>query len=510
MSYLVISDIKTHARRSTIAGGLILENMVTQEKLAVIAVTKDNCPTLTLIVDFEDYEKIKGIPLWNKNGYVTGTNTAYVHNTICQIDDALYDSGYTSVDHINRVQSDNRRKNLCPALLCDVHANKQSRCDKSPPQELLDMGISELPGGVRWDSTEQRFTGRDIPAFAKLRMASGKSYDANGTKSSLCSVPERFVSCLVRVRESMESYKDHFPDEHLFNIKRAQLLEEYTAIAGFCHSQLPTIFDAPARIPVEECLLDHVSRLLNNACETLGISVEQAASLGGPSVQTATLSAETAGVTVRRKSNGKGEVVLTVLDAEFSEVWERANSRGSALVNWDVSDQRIHLYPELCKAFPKIRTVFGQVSNILLGEFVFYILAGNERREEHTIVPMNQQRNDVRIANLEQLPGTSKNYKSSSVLPPPGINIGMAYLPRGVTICTDRASLVYVMSTGNRKRKFGFTPSTAAQKFDSVISMLQASTEGGADEWDRRNEKYQRLTAEYFAAVDSGTGATIV
>ncbi|MEW5315084.1 MAG: hypothetical protein WDW38_006536 [Sanguina aurantia] len=480
-----------------------------------------------MVLDFNDYVmKVSGHSFHDTNGYVTmrapaaTAEGAHVHHVICDTKEP--EGGQNTVDHVNRVTSDNRRKNLRSARQCDQIANHDSRCDKrEPPRDVQEIGLTELPRGISWDATQDCFTGFDISALQQLREVSGKSYDANGTKSTRCSVVEKLASCLSAVKDAMRAYHDFFPRESELqeHADRVRLLEEYRQIAAFCHQQRPELFDPPtatfgADDPNRMDFTEFVDYVLAKVCGILGISERDAASLGGPEDQAVAPSSpaltSTSDIMIREKSTSKGETILTVLDAKYLRVWEMKNAKGGSLVNWDASDQRIHVYPELRNAFPEVRTVFGDVSKILLGEFVHHILEGHPRRKDHTIVPVNQQRNDVRAANLEELPGTGKNHKASTVIPPAGVDIGMPYIPRGVSISVDRNAYVYVVSAEDKKRKVGFTASTASERFaKEVLPILHTACAGGEVEWALRNKLYQRVTEEYFQAIsDANTDIT--
>lgn len=507
-------------RGKTVTGGVFFRNTDTDETMAAIGLRRPDNMVITMVISFDDYmTKLHGRSLHMINGYVGARmpqGPEYVHRLILESFD-------DTVDHINRVKYDNRQSNLRVADMSDQNSNRDTRCDKKPPpQELLDIGITELPRGIRWDFSEARFTGYDISFLRDLRLASGKGVDCNGTKSSKCSLLEKFASCMVVTLEALHAYRAAFPKEatqsNAFNMERIHRLDEYFQIATFCHEQRPTVFDAPSATAGMDdlsrmSLTEHVDFLLKKVCKQLAITPQQAAALGGPKDQVVTLSGpasskEREGATppsniiIREKSSSKGEVLLTLLDAKYLSIWERKNEKGASLVNWDASDQRIHVYPELCRAFPKIKQVFGDVTKISLGEFVYHVLEGNPRRADHTIVPMNQQRNDVRAANLEELPGIGKNYKASTVVPPPGVDIGMPYVPRGVSISMDRSAFLFSVSTADKKRKVGFTVHNAAKRFASeVLPLLQASA-GGVEEFNRRNKVYQLVTQEYFGAIN--------
>lgn len=500
----------------TVLGGLVIQEDNTGDMLAVIGIKKSDGSKLTHVMDYHEYLKLHEAHFYNVNGYVGtggGANSIYVHSIICDITDIL---GYDTVDHINRVKCDNRRKNLRPALQSEQNENRDTRNDKrAPPQELLDIGISTLPRGVRWDYSEARFTGSDIAILRDLRQATGRAYDAHGTKSARCNMLQKFASCLSAVKHALDAYATSFPDRRevaeMFNTERVQLLDSFKEIATFCHTERPAFFDAPAlSVGSDDTsrmnFVEYVDFLLAEVCLVLGIPVMQAATLGGPMNQPVTLIVPVQVLdrapeyVVRWKSDAKGERTFVVLDAKYTNVWEMVNSKGAPLVNWDAHDQRMHVYPELRDRFPLIGRILGDVSKFLLSEFVFHVLEGNPKHAGHVVVAFNQQRNDVRAANLLELPGEAKNYKAATVTPPDGMDIGMPYLPRGVSISADRSAYLFVVST-DKKHKIGFRADTAAKKFKAEVLPMLYAHHGGEEAWNSRNMMYQKITKEYFEAA---------
>ena len=63
-----------------------------------------------------------------------------------------------SVDHINRNKFDNRVENLRWSTASEQIVNRNTRNDKkTPPQELIDIGVHELVKHVRYDNSQKRF-----------------------------------------------------------------------------------------------------------------------------------------------------------------------------------------------------------------------------------------------------------------------------------------------------------------------------------------------------------------
>lgn len=94
----------------------------------------------------------------------------YMHSLItklAKIDN--YDNENLSVDHIvYSNKTDNRVCNLRMATQSTQNSNRGTRSDKKKPcQELLDIGINELPRFVRWDKSEGKFIIEKHPALLK-------------------------------------------------------------------------------------------------------------------------------------------------------------------------------------------------------------------------------------------------------------------------------------------------------------------------------------------------------
>ena len=173
---------------------------------------------------------------------------------------------------------------------------------------------------------------------------------------------------------------------------------------------------------------------------------------------------------------------------------------------------RLHVSDALKDAFPRIKAVLGDPFKILMPDFAYYILQGNDLRDGHVAVAINQQVNDLRAANLVLMPGEDRKlYRGTDVVPRDGISIGdKKYLPRSVTIIKAAGPGKYqfrIMMLGMQARKLiSFDASRAANVFRSqVVPILIAN----APDFRESDVKYQELCASYFVAFpgEATTGA---
>lgn len=131
-----------------------------------------------------------------------------------------------SIDHINRIKTDNRIANLRLATQSDQNNNRAARSDKQKPcQELVDAGVENLPRYVRWDKTEKKFVIEKHPSLVKSVEEGGrKTAMISGSKSSKLSVVEKYQDILAKL-EVLETDTD-------FIQQRNKLEQEYHEICN--------------------------------------------------------------------------------------------------------------------------------------------------------------------------------------------------------------------------------------------------------------------------------------
>lgn len=176
-----------------------------------------------IIYDYDKDEDLKN------NWYVCG-HSGYAYNAKKTMHSTIwgdYDVSLWSIDHINRIKTDNRLANLRLANQSTQNSNRATRSDKlPPPQDLIDIGIDQLPRYVRWDNTEKKFIIEKHPALVKrVQEGLAKKPVMSCTKSLKLSVIEKYQDAMARYQQLGTS------DEQLtFDVLRQQLTFEYTLI----------------------------------------------------------------------------------------------------------------------------------------------------------------------------------------------------------------------------------------------------------------------------------------
>ena len=113
-----------------------------------------------------------------------------------------------SVDHINCVRLDNRRKNLRQATRWDDQAANRDvislRADRKSYDDIArQLEIEELPRFIRWDHADNKFTFKDHPIF-DIAARHGISINPSGTKSGSVTYLDKFRSCLLNLLDAFE------------------------------------------------------------------------------------------------------------------------------------------------------------------------------------------------------------------------------------------------------------------------------------------------------------------
>ena len=150
---------------------------------------------------------------------------SYVVHHLAKFDNA---NEPVSVDHINEEKTDNRVANLRLATQAQQNHNRQSRCDKLPPaQVLIDAGVTELPRHVRWDNTESKFIIEKHPTLiADVAAGVRRKACISGTKSTRFTVTEKYQDILFKLK----NLDIVTPENQDFMSRKRQLKTEYDEI----------------------------------------------------------------------------------------------------------------------------------------------------------------------------------------------------------------------------------------------------------------------------------------
>jgi len=165
----------------------------------------------------------------NGGGYANNKIVGYMHSLISHYNKIKdYDNENLSVDHINRIKFDNRVKNLRMATQGQQNSNRDTRSDKKPPcEELIALGINELPKYVRWDNTEKKFIIEKHPQLVKeVTQEIRKKPIMSGTKSSKLTIIQKYQDIIARLEE-LDELNNDYNDEELNNKSKENKREYY-------------------------------------------------------------------------------------------------------------------------------------------------------------------------------------------------------------------------------------------------------------------------------------------
>lgn len=492
-----------HAGRPVNAA-VFVDNNATGERIVVVSL---NSGAACTVMDADDYTRLSDTT-WSLGtvGYVFNTNAVppYLHMSIMErVGDA------NSVDHINRIKTDNRRRNLRPAHQSLQNSNRQERCDRMAVQPALKaLGIHVMPRHVRYDAGCERFSFGDSPILMAAGVAAGMG---NGTRCSSCSLPGKYLDCLRKYLAVHEDAETRGLQARAGNddVELAHcLINEYVMYTAFAHSHAPSLFPEPLNSEdLRERYVDDVSLARQQVAmlEATGVKVIA----GSANIATTTIAVTKVvqegggdyedfgpapeGATARVKGER-----MTLIDSRFESELDS--------VNWDVTDgtPRVHMSTALLQRWPQLSE--GGKKR-WLGEIIWVGLAGRGTVPPGSVlVPLNWEFYDVRLDNLVVMPGDSgKNYKrpESLDMPQEARNaLGMRFIPRGITLCADppRGRLVLVqLSSGGPKKRISVAKRTTMQ--DALCRAVEYLREQDKDAFDERNKCYQRLMREWRCAL---------
>lgn len=498
-----------HAGRPVNAA-LFVDDGATGERVAIVSL---NSGVACTVLDYDDYARV-GSNTWSLApiGYVFNTHATppYLHIQV------LGRTGTAdTVDHVNRIKTDNRRRNLRLADQSLQNSNRQERSDRMPVHPTLQsLGVDAMPRYVRYDAGCERFTFIDSPVLALAGVAAGTG---NGTRCSSCSLPGKYLDCLRKYVEVHGDAQALGLQAHGGGRDVAQaraLIDEYAAYAAFAHSRAPEVFPPPpSAVDLRDRYVDDVALASQQVAMLEAAGVDVIA--GAANIPAATVAV--VGATAQEGGGGgeggeediaqfgpapKG--VAARVKGNRTTLFDAGFERGLSDVNWDVSDStpRVHMSAALLQRWPQL----AGARKRWLGEVVWVGLAGRgDIPRGSVLVPLNWEHYDVRLDNLILMPGDSgKNYKRPDALDVPvgaRAALGMRFLPRGITLSADppRGQLVLVQLPGGGPKK----RISVAQRFTFLDALRRAVEDlrGQApDTFDAMNERYQRLMREWRSA----------
>lgn len=470
-------------------------------EVAAHAAVVIGCSGGCVVLDRADYDAGLKDHTWfvTAAGYAAariGPTNIYMHRLV--LPDPTGDAAL-SVDHINRIKTDNRRANLRLASQGLQNSNRAARGDKTPPSvALLAAGVRHLPCGVRWDVSMQRYTCGDHP----LAPRDGRL--TNGTRSARSSEVAKFKDC-VRALVAVLEADDGYALEAEAHAERARLADEYAAIVACAHAHDPESFPL---LPDEQMIAggggDDVDELTYaRSLLQLLDGVEVHAGPGHCDAVDVRAPGGLAG-TIARVKNGS----VTLYDARFEAEMAAVNFEVGA----DGADQpRVHPSAELRRAYP------GFASKLLLREFVWQHLA---RRGPvppgASLQPRNGMLYDVRLENLALVPGGDKKaFRSPVSLETPTEALaalgGMRFMPRGLSVSVSGGTRVLVgkaagLLPGGEHGADGKLTLNATrarplpETLLHAIGLLRRSAADAGRDFDAENREYQRLLGEYVDA----------
>lgn len=388
-----------------------------------------------------------------------------------------------TIDHVNRIKTDNRKENLRFATDREQAFNRGFRVDKTPaPPELLVLGIKKLPKGMRWDAGEEKFV---------VDVAGGSTI--SGTKSAKVSYVNKFRDCLGKLAEVL-AVRSTEADEALAG-KAARLAEEYNDIVRAAHAACPESFpDGPYTDPedLKTDLMHCKECLACLPCVQDGEVLHGALNLAQGVVTFPQHDA------IGIAKAGK----LVILDGAVKDI---VSAPDFPAVDVTGCSPVIPATAPLRKFFPSVVTEadVARKKKFLLKDLVWSGLLRRPREEDTTIVPVNHQQFDVRAGNLMCLPGGPKSHKGPEAVPriDPAYGIAMRFWPRGVTLALSGGNSAtspwtFTVKTSGGLKRFTCSDTTVREVFDKrVMELLRAQDV----DFDAQNEVYQGLLDSYIA-----------
>lgn len=459
-----------------------------QRTAVVVAVKGPSGAIVPTLVDVAEYDSHDAGHSWyvQSNGYVYSRlqgQLAPLHVRLVQD----VPPG-RSIDHINRVKTDNRRANLRVVDQAAQNANRADRADRiNPPDELVALGISRLPRYMRWDNSEAKFTcaGHPFASFGPL----------TGTKSAAVSLVDKFRDCLQKLVHAYDAHGAYTEQVNKDAKDRVRLASEYNELVRFAHTTDPGIFPDGPYVEIDD--LEDEPSYCRKILGMLPAPVEGAI-LHGPrngAVEWRAFPDE--GVIAQIKASSSG-VAVTMFDLRLASAVE-------TLPLWDTTGASpcLPVTTGLARQHPSL---VGH-RKVQLADFVWHVLLGHPAPPPgFVVVPLNYQQYDLRAENLVLAEGaTGKEYrrpkdvKPAEILRPAMDAHGMTFMPRGVTMSADRGS--YRFQFGKGSPAYGTSPiaagKTAASVARAFFERVLPKMRDADPEFEGKNAAYQRMSSTY-------------
>ena len=416
------------------------------------------CNTGVVVVDLDIYASIKDVTWSMNNDYPFNNSNTYMHRVVAEAVGMDTREAGRTVDHINWIKTDNRRKNLRMATQAEQNSNRFARVDKKPACDALAaVGVERLPRGIRRDATCNRYTCIDHIA------CTGKH--TNGTRSGSDEVV-KLKDCLRLYIANLDA-DERFRQEHALGSVRLALAEEYNAIvrsarafdASMPDGPYANIDDAVDDLTYAKRTMARLERVPNAAwCDVV-------APLGLNGV-------------VGRIKDG----TLTLYDERFHDELR--------VIDWDVRGSA----PRANKVVP-------------LATLVWTELAGRTVAAGHVVAAISGRLFDVRLENLELVAEKDCCKDDGWLLVPDGVDIGMRFLPKGVTVNDKKVGIGRAgrlrpgehgaTFDGRWARPMSASRSIATRLAEAIDCLRKTH---GASEFDASNAMYQRLLGEHIDA----------
>ena len=384
------------------------------------------------------------------------------------------------VEFINQASTDLRYENMRLVLNSkkvadnDDHMTDDTVMGDEPDDdvmaELRALGISTLPTYVCYDAEEERFTFEGHPYQQVVVTAT-----PHGTRAVRRTAAEKLVSCLKRYVAMQEKHAGPAVDPSEAATHK-RLAASFNAIVRHAHTVSPAAFPTPGPLaPPRRMSPDYV------------LAKDILATLADHATAAPVASA------VQPVPHGPNAFAL-----------ERAGKRTIFDVNhapalrdltWDAEDLRVHVTPAVAEAYPSLPQLFPGVRKVPLPAFVYHVLENRPVLPGHALVPFNNIRGDVRMANLMYVEGEGKAHKvPASLAPPEGVDIGMRYLPRGVAVGRERKKMVFIIKPA--MKRVAFKRDDARRVFEAnVLPVLREADPN----FDAMNQRYQAMVEDAVA-----------